>query len=98
MKKSEIILQTDQIGSGEKPKKTRAGNMLRYLLFSFFLSWIILLSACAVEYGTPHRHYESFGVIINPWNYEWREEHHEWVHEHPHWRHEYPRHRDDDDD
>lgn len=34
------------------------------------------------------------GVIVNPWNYRWRHEHHEWIYSHPNWRHDYRNYRE----
>jgi hypothetical protein len=97
MKRSEILLQVDKINTEELRTRTRAGRILRYLLFSFAFAWITLLSSCAVEYDTPEGYYDSFGVYIQPWDYHWRNEHREWIHEHPDWRHEYPHHHHDED-
>ena len=93
MKTSEILLKAGKINHEEIPKKARAGKILKYLLFSIVLSWTALLSSCAVEYESPY--YDSYGVIIQPWDYHWRYEHREWIQQHPNWRHEYPRHHHD---
>ena len=95
MKTSEILIQAGKINREKISKKTLAGKILKYLLFSIIFSWITMLSSCAVEYDTPD-YYDSFGVVINPWDYHWRHEHREWIHEHPNWKHEYPRHHDED--
>jgi hypothetical protein len=94
MKRSEILLQANKINQEETPKIARAGKLLRYLFFFIAFSWITLLSSCAVENETPYYGYESFGVIVDPWDYHWRHDHREWIHQHPHWRHEYPRHHE----
>jgi hypothetical protein len=103
MKTSEILLRVGKINHEEIPKKAWAGKVLRYILFSILLSWITLLSSCAVGFETPDYgysivvpEYDSFGVLIDPWDYHWRSEHHEWIHRHPNWRHEYPRHHGGD--
>ncbi len=96
MKRSKILLEADKIIPKEMPKKTRAGKILRYLLFSAVISSAVILSSCSVEYESPYHEHDRYGVIIDPWDYHWRHEHHEWIEEHPQWRREYPRHEDED--
>jgi hypothetical protein len=98
MKTLKILLQVGQDHHEETPKKSWAGKIMKYLLFSLMLSSTVLLSSCAVGYATPDYAYgvvvpgyDRFGVYIDPWDYGWRHEHREWIREHPHWRHEYPR-------
>lgn len=62
MKTSTILLQEDKSCNEEKPQRTRAGKLLRYLLFTFMFLQIFVLYSCAVGFRTP-RH-ERSGIII----------------------------------
>jgi hypothetical protein len=57
-----ISLQSIESNNEETPKKPRAGKLLMPVLVIFMLSWITLLSSCAVFVGTP-RH-EGHAVIV----------------------------------
>jgi|GEM_PF-2167624 len=75
------------------------GKLLWVVLFSFIFSLTGLWSSCAIGYHTPYEGYEIVepefygGVIIDPWDYHWRREHHEWIEQHPNWRHDYRNYR-----
>ncbi len=99
MKTTKVLLHIDKINREETPKRRWRDKVLQYILLVFMLSSMSVLSSCAVGYETPDYavgievpEYDSFGVIIDPWDYHWRHEHHEWIHQHPNWRHEYQRH------
>ena len=96
MKTSKVSLRVDKSNLEEIPKITGIGRVIKYMAIAFMLSWPTLLSSCAVGYTTPDYEYgvvvpeyDSFGVLIDPWDVGWRHEHREWIHQHPHWRHEY---------
>ena len=100
MKTSNVSLQVDKSNLEEIPKKAWMGRVLKYMVIIFMLSWPTLLSSCAVGYETPDYEYgyvapeyDSFGVLIDPWDGGWRRSHTEWIHQHPQWRHEYRAHR-----
>ena len=99
MKTSNVSLQVDKSNHEEIPKKASIGRVLKYMVIAFMLSWPVLLSSCAVGYETPddyavvYPQYDSFGVLIDPWDTGWRHSHGEWINQHPHWRHDYRAHR-----
>jgi hypothetical protein len=100
MKTSNVSLQVDKCNHEEIPKKAWIGRVLKCMVIAIVLSWPALLSCCAVGYETPDYEYgyvvpeyDSFGVLIDPWDVGWRHSHAEWIHQHPHWRHDYSLHR-----
>jgi len=100
MKTSNVSLQVDKSNHEDIIKKTWTRRVLKYLLYLFMLFSITGLSSCAVgyetpddEYGVVYPEYDSFGVLIDPWDGGWRHSHAEWIHSHPHWRHDYRAHR-----
>jgi hypothetical protein len=66
MKTSKILHYRDKSNNAEKLKKVGAGNLFKSLLVVFMLTWITLLSSCAifipvpvhVGHGERHEHHE----------------------------------------
>lgn len=99
MKTSNILLQVEKNNHEEISKRAWVGRILRYMVIVIMLSGPALLSSCAIGYETPddygvvYPEYDSFGVLIDPWDAGWRHAHGEWIHQHPNWRHDYRAHR-----
>jgi hypothetical protein len=96
MKTKKVSLQVEMNDHEEIPKNAWIRRYLKYAVIIIMLSAPPILSSCAVGYETPYDdygvivpEYDSFGVVIDPWDYGWRHEHREWINQHHHWRHDY---------
>jgi hypothetical protein len=63
MKTLEIHIESDKRNSEEMPKRMRTGRVLKSILIIFMLSWVTILSSCAVAVRTPRYHDRSDVVI-----------------------------------
>ena len=66
MKTLKNLLLAEKCGM-RAPKTSRAGKVVRFMLVIFMLSWISVLTSCAVEMRTP-----SPGISVETHNHGWR--------------------------
>jgi hypothetical protein len=62
METSKILQESDLSINGVTSKKAIVGRILKSVLFIFLLSWIMVLSSCAVGIRTPQ--YHTSGVVV----------------------------------